>query len=638
MKKYFITFAIFCFIFVSFVSASEKVVSERDQLILNIIKRHDDEIDRANGLPWGYHNAAKGYHSNFDRGTRVHPTRAAMERAVYLLASPYADHHAEGNKVLAKILSFQDCNPQSVTFGLWSWYIEEPLSDMARVDFNWADFQGAVLIIILHDFDNRLQADVLAKAKKSLEYCCRAIIKRNVGPSYTNIAITGATVTAVAGEILRNDEFLDFGRRRILRSLMHFRENGSFNEYNSPAYLPVVIEELERMLYLASDMDCRNAAKELLANTWKMIALRYHVPTGELAGPHSRSYADRLPEKTRNMILARLDGINNKPAQNAVEASVLTPMRRIDDSLKKYFTEIPDKPREVKNLFVKNRVAFDVTGTTWMDAKSTIGTASYHTFWEQSRGLIGYWIIDNNNDDNNVNNNDDNNDDNNANDVKHKNNTGDNNYRNVNLRVKKSTNETVAVLRLRFKHDGNDFASAWGRHYQTDNKIITAIGLLNNQGSMHTSMDRPVDGIFRAKSFEVEYHLDGFGATVRQLDDNKYELSAGLVRIIIHTTPESQFDGKQITWKMKSNLTSATLTGECYNGAEREFVLAKLKNTKIAVGLELLNDKKTKPINSKIKITESNFKTKREGNFYAVVWKNINDKNPLLAPIKPIQK
>ncbi|MDR2346050.1 MAG: hypothetical protein LBE18_08285 [Planctomycetaceae bacterium] len=617
MKIRFTFFLTLFFILNSFVSAAEKSISEREQLILNIIKRHDDEIDSSNGLPWGTHKAAKGYHSNFERGTRVHPTRAAMERAIFLLASPYLNHHEEGNKILSKTLDFQDRDPNSKTFGVWPWYFEEPLNRMAAVDYNWADFQGAILIIILHDFAHRLQPDIRIKAEKSLENCCYAIMKRNVGPAYTNIAVTGATVTAAAGELLRNKDFLDFGRRRILRSLSHFRENYSFNEYNSPAYLPVVIEELERMLYLVADMDCRNAAKELLNSTWKMIAIRYHVPTGELAGPHSRSYSDRLPVKTRNMFLARTNQMNkSKPAQSAAEASVLVPMRSIDDSIKKYFTELPAKPHEVKNLFVKNRLAFDVIGTTWIDSKSTIGSASYHTFWEQARGLIGYWVIDNDND-----------------------NYRNENYRNENLPVKISNNETVAVFRLKFQHDGNDFASAWGRHYQRGNKIITAVGLLSNQGSMHPSMDRPVNNIFRAKSFEIVYHLDGMGARIKQLDGRRYEISAGGIRVIIHTTAESQFDGKPIMWKTESNLTSATLTGVCYKGDNREFDFSKIRNTRIVTGLELLQDSHIQQVNTPIKIVESNFKTKREGNFYAIIWPNINDdKTPLLAPIKPIPK
>jgi hypothetical protein len=37
---------------------------------------------------------------------------------------------------------------------------------MAYVDYNWADFQGAVLAVILHDFSERLSDDVREKAKK----------------------------------------------------------------------------------------------------------------------------------------------------------------------------------------------------------------------------------------------------------------------------------------------------------------------------------------------------------------------------------------------------------------------------------------------------------------------------------------
>jgi hypothetical protein len=620
MFFYLVFFVFWSFVFVS-ESLSESLtesveLSERDRLILNIIKRHDGEVDSSNGLPWGTHNAPKGYHSNFERGTRVHPTRAAMERAIFLLASPYAPHRVEGNKILSRVLELQDSDPSSKTFGLWSWYAEESLERMASVDYNWADFQGAVLVIILHDFSHCLEPTLRLRAERSLEYCCSAIMRRNVGPAYTNIAITGATVTAAAGEILRRVDFLEFGRRRILRSLSHFRASGAFVEYNSPAYLPVVIEELERMLYLVSDIECRKAAKELLTYTWVMLAVRYHVPTGELAGPHSRSYSDRLSLKTRNMIFARLVNSRgqNKPAQSALEASVLVPMRRIDEVLERYFLIMPTKPREVKNLFIKNRPAFDVVGTTWMDTRSVIGTASYHTFWEQSRGLIGYWVIDNG--------------------VA----SGVDNFRNVKSPVIRSSNDTVAVFRLRFKHNGKDFASAWGRHYQKNNRVITAIGLLNNQGSMHPSMDCPRDGIFRASLFEIEYYLDGFGSVVRQIDKYRYELSAGAVRVIIHTMPESRFDGKPIVWKMSSNLTSAVLTGVCYEGKEREFDFAKLGDTRIVLGLELLQDKQTKESDAKIKIVETKFQTKREGNFYAIIWQNLNENEPLLAPIKPTQK
>jgi hypothetical protein len=631
--------------------AVERKVTEREQIILNIIKRHDDEIDPANGLPWGTHNAPKGYHSNFARGTRVHPTRQGMERAVYLLASPFPEHHAAGNTTLEKILELQDKNPTSPTFGVWPWYAEEPLNQMAAVDYNWADFQGAVLIIILHDFAHRLRPEVRANAERSLEYCCRAIIKRNVGPNYTNIAITGATVTAAAGEILRRKEFLDFGRSRILRSLQHYKEVGSFGEYNSPAYFPVVIEELERMLYLVSDKDCRRAAEELLSGTWLMVGLRYHVPTGELAGPHSRSYSDRLPGRTKSMFLARAGQI---PTQNAAEAAVLVPIRQIDDRYKKYFLEIPNEPREVKSLFVKNRTAFNVIGTTWLDKKSTIGTASYHTFWEQSRGLIGYWKIDKNKNKNETESESGNLDNNR---IQSQNEVGKidkvddvDDVDNVDktdsvvlkkLSVKQSDLESVAVLRLRFKHDGNDFASAWGRHYQRGGRIVTAIGLLNNQGSMHPSMDRPANGIFRAKSFEIVYQLDGLDVSVRRLDEFRYELSAGVTSVIVHTTPQSQFDGNPIVWETASTRTTATLTGICYRGKERDFDISKIQNTQIAVGLELLDvaqDGLKNSLTTPIKITESNFQTGREGKFYQVIWQNVNENAPLLAPINPTQK
>ncbi|MDR0703910.1 MAG: hypothetical protein LBF88_02875 [Planctomycetaceae bacterium] len=583
--SFFIAIILFLFIVLGFHSTFAN-----EQVLLEQIKRMQTNIDSQNGLPWGTHGVAKGYHSNFEKGTRVHPTRAAMDYAAYFLASPLKEHQNQGRTLLEKVLALQDKNPESKTFGVWSWYAEESLAQMAYVDYNWADFQGAILAVILHDFSDRLSVELREKAKKSLEYCCRAIIKRNVGPGYTNIAVMGAVVTATAGEILETPEFLDYGRKRIQRNLDYYKETGGFNEYNSPTYTMTVIYELERMLYLVSDSECRAVATELLGEAWKIVAEHYHVPTGEWAGPHARSYSDRLSQQTRNGILTRACVL---PENTVIDSVPLVPMVSVPNTLQHFFTEIPEHPVERCSVFVKRRPEFNVSGTTWMDSTATLGTATYHTFWEQNRGFIGYWT---------------------------------------------SSGLPTPVLRLRFLHNGSDFSSAWGRHRQSGTKIVSAIGLLKDQGSMHPIFDRPgKTGIFNAKSFQIIYQLEAQDATVKTLDSNRFELTAGTIRAAVHVADNCSFDNATIIWKTEQKDHFAAVIGVCYEGEEKAFPFREMGEIRIGTALELLHPD-DKPSESPVKLVESDFETKEDGKFYGVLWPEVNDNKPLLAPLKPTNR
>ena len=583
MKK---TFTI-VFVIVTLLCGLTTTAAEHDKALLAKIAELEARVDPANGFPWGTHGVAKGYHSNFEKGTKVHPTRSAMDFAAYLIASPDAEHRKRGNALLGKVLELQDQNPESRTFGLWSWYAEEPLKEMAAVDFNWADFQGAVIAVILHDYSDRLTDENREKAKKALENCCAAIVKRNVGPGYTNIAIMGATVTAAAGEILDRPEFLEYGRKRIQKSLEHHQQVGGFNEYNSPTYTMVVIYELERMLHLVKDADCRAAAVKLLGEAWKTIAWHYHVPTGEWAGPHSRTYSDRLPPGTRNAILSRVGLTSEKSG-----ADILVPSMSAPEILQHYFRDASSKPVKRMEFYAKGRPYFEVGGISNIGPVLAFGSASYYTFWEQARGLIAYWTMQ---------------------------------------------DAPSAVLRLRFLHDGNDFSSGWGRSLQSDAKILTTVGVVKNQGSMHPHFDKPKDGVFHAQSFEIVFQLDAKDATAKKLDENRFELAAGPVRAVVHTVSGSNFDGRPVIWKIEQKKNLASVVGILYEGEEKAFPFHTMGDMQIATGLELLQGG-DKPTAEKIRFVESDFESKQDGKFYGLVWPGLNDGKPLLAPLKPTNR
>ena len=563
-----------------------------DDIVLELIQQWERRVDPENGFPWGTHGLSKGYHSNLEKGTRVHPARSAIDYASCLLASSDEEHRAKGNAVLARVLDLQDCDPESKTFGIWPWYAEEPLTAMAFPDYNLADFMGAVLVAVLRDYSDRLSDELRAKTKQSLEFACRAIIKRNVGPGYTNIAMMGATVTAAAGEILNRQDFLEYGRMRIKRNLDHFREIGGFNEYNSPTYTMIVVFEMERMLYLVTDSECRAAAGELLDAVMKIIAEHYHVPTGQWAGPHSRAYGDLLNNSHRNGLLTRAGLLSDDAA--VARDSFFVPLVPCSEALRPYFAEIPAQPVERHDVFSKGRPGFDVNGTTWMDATATLGSVSFHSLWEQSRGLIGYWTIPD------------------------------------------SPPAPPAVFRLRFFHDEQDFSSAWARHQQVGPRVLSTFGLLKNLGSMHSSFDRPKDGVFTAKSFRIVYQLAAKGALAKRLDAHRFELAAGPVRAVVHVMENASFDGQPVVWRTEQIDGRASVVGVCYEGNPKAFAIPSMGDIRVAAAVELLQGDEP-PSTAPIQVIDSDLET-NDGPFYGVVWSALGDEVPLLSPRQPTNR
>src|SRR5690606_4772087 len=101
--------------------------------------------------------------------------------------------------VIRAVVALQDTDPLNPTYGIWPWLLEEPLEQMDRPDWNWADFLGARLATILADHAAALPADVADAARVALGHAAWSIFRRNVHLDYTNIAIMGAGVTAAAG-------------------------------------------------------------------------------------------------------------------------------------------------------------------------------------------------------------------------------------------------------------------------------------------------------------------------------------------------------------------------------------------------------------------------------------------------------
>lgn len=485
-----------------------------------------------------------GYHTRVPNGTWAHSTRESLDFALGLLQSN--THVERAHTMIRKVLSLQDTEPISPTYGIWPWLMEEPLAEMAPPDWNWADFCGARLAQMLIDHAALLPTELVQEMSISLGHAAWSIFRRNVGPGYTNIAIMGAGVTLAAGETLEEPRLLDYGQRRLRRLVEHTEHHGGFNEYNSPNYTIVALHECERILQLVRDPTARADTERLRRVAWQTIAEHYHPATEQWAGPHSRTYSDWLYPSTAEY-LSEQTGVLIRPHPKAAFHSRGGPslIRHLPcpADLTDRFRTLPQEVVELKQGFIRRDSKEASTwGTTWLSQHACLGTVNRDSLWVQRRVLLGYW---------------------------------------------RTEEDPAVVLRLRFLHDGKDFASAYVRNVQQGHRALSVINLLTDKGDFHIHLDRPKDGLFDAEDFRVRYDLSGKGVTGRALGQGRFELAAGPHKAIIHTAP-SHFGPYPLEWQLGEEDGKAYLDGLCYAGPRRVFNLEELGEVVIAAGLELL--------------------------------------------------
>jgi hypothetical protein len=489
------------------------------------------------GLSW----KGPDYHTRVSQGSWVHPTRESLDYVLALLRSGRKERAAA---IVSRVLSLQDTDPTSKTYGIWPWLLEESLTEMDPPDWNWADFCGARLAQLLVEHSGDLSGDLIQDTRTALDHAAASIFRRNVGPAYTNIAVMGAGVTLAAGELLDEPRFADYGRRRLRNIVEHTKHHGGFNEYNSPTYTVVTLAECERMLQLVGDPSARADAENLRRAAWQTIAEHYHPGTNQWAGPHSRAYSDWLDIGIAGYLSERT-GIEVRPHPAAVlrdrfegTAPLPSPASLVDR-----FRSPASEETELHSTFiVRGGEDGSTLGTTWMSEDACLGSVSRDNLWDQRRALLGYW---------------------------------------------RTEEDPAVVLRLRFLHDGRDFSSACVRNHQSGPRILTAVGLLTGMGDAHHQLDPTSDGAFDAEDFRVRYQLVGEGAAGGELGDGRFELSAGSHRVVIHTTP-GRFGEHELTWEMEQAERQVCLDGVCYRGPLQRFDPAELGDVVVVAGLELL--------------------------------------------------
>ncbi len=436
---------------------------ERRQAFLRALGRVDAQYDPAVQMLRGEFSSP-GYHTTLTGGT-VHRTRESLEYAVALLDSDEPSRLPRAEAILRRVIGLQDQDPNSPTYGIWPWFLEEPLERMSPPDWNWADFCGVQLLQVVVDHMDRLAEDLRQKVRDSVLHAARSIRRRDVGPGYTNIALMGTYVTLVAGERLDDRGLFTYGKERLKKFYDYTEQTGSFTEYNSPTYTCVAIEEISRMIRHVRD----EASQELLTSlnrfAWYHVACRFHAQSKQWSGPHSRSYSTLLSPETLAFLQRGVsEDIKLVPQDRAWESldahrlGIACPTDHLSG-----FRDIVI-PRTETEAFVHTHTNdSDTIGRTWLHPDFSLGSVNISDLWNQRRPLVGYW----------------------------------------------QTSVGPAAVRIRCLHDGYDYASATLLTVQDKGDVLGAVLFATDRGDTHISLDKIAGATIQARDLRVRLQFEG---------------------------------------------------------------------------------------------------------------------------------
>lgn len=537
--------------------------SEADKaLIIEDVVKVDDKFDpQYNALKVYIPETANRYHS-----TRVgmdnHPVRRASRYAVQLLETGDPGYIKRAHKVIEAIIAAQDQDRSSETYGIWPYYFEEPLDQMNKPDWNWADFNSVQLLEAYMKYNDLLPHDLKEKMKESIIHASYSIKKRDVKPGYTNIAIMGTLVTHLAGQLFDVADLQEYAAMRMKRFYDYTKELGGFVEYNSPTYTRVALNELMRMKQYILDPATLEMVDYCYHTGWKVLATHFHQPTGQLAGPHSRSYSTLIRKPFYNFLYTASGG-KIKIADATRPDEYFKLQHKIPDDLISYFT---DKPQERVQIDTFSLGENPPIGYTYLTEDYCFGTVNRSTTWQQRRPYIIYW----------------------------------------------SNGRTTRYLRIRLLHDFEDFGIGNIFSIQQKNEALTAMNFATNGGDYHISIDRLKEGKFKAMDIRLRFEMlgselkdqishrsDGFAVGDGDLKVNINMLHAifGDHEIIVEKGGEDHltwvdfviYDGDEKDFDL-TQLDEACFAWQTYigkdlgNPTETQIVVGKENLLKIAIG------------------------------------------------------
>ncbi|MDQ1910722.1 hypothetical protein RAC89_09575 [Paenibacillus sp. GD4] len=496
--------------------------------------------------------SSPGYHTTIKQADFVHPVRETMDYALALLDGGDPTYRQRAFDIMGQVVSLQDPNPQSPTYGIWSWFWEEPLAKMAPPDWNWADFIGKRLLLVLIRHGDVLPSELSGLIRQAIGHSCEAIIKRNVGPDYTNIAIMGAFVTLIAGERLENSRYAEYGLARLKRLYDYTMQTGAFLEYNSPPYSTLAILELSALAVYTASEEARQITNELLEGTWQTIAEHYHPLLKQWSGPHARSYSSFLDPVRRSFLHAACRGevpfISEEEFQYDTEwygQGVACPERVLE-----LFAELPGV-RELRQDLPPNQAFSTRTAYTYMTPSYSLGTFNHNVMWNQCRNLLAY--LD-------------------------------------------AGEQEQCYVRLRVLHDGYDFCSAVFKSNQKHGSVLYGIQFALDGGDTHVNLD-PIHGRMTASDLRIrlETGCTGQAPSWERLGDEVYRTRIGQTALTVRGLYGGMSGLGPFRWETAAEGTASYLDLVVYEGEAAPIDFHAMEEALFCFALTLSEDTVLQP-------------------------------------------
>jgi hypothetical protein len=486
-------------------------------------KRYDPEGKMITATLHGYN-----YHTDAESGV-FHDIRSSFWYAASLLDLGDKQYTQRAFDVIEKTISLQDQDPNSKSYGVWPYYMEEPLATKkAPIDYNWADFNAVTLLDVWMEHQEEIPAALKPTIKNSIILAAKAIQKRNVGPGYTNIAIMGTYVTYTVSHLFDLPEMEDYAQKRLKTFYDYTLDKGGFTEYNSPTYSIVALDELYHMKMHIMEPSAKQMIDSLYSIGWEMIARHYHQPTGQWAGPHSRSYGTLVGPSFYAMLK---DGSNGKIVTGIDEKQGNMNIRhQIPEYLLHYFLS-PGFPRTETDVFEKAEP--QIIGTCYMTDKYALSTSNLSSLWIQRRPFLAYW--------------------------------GD--------------VQNPKYLQVRFLHDDYDFTAVNFQSQQKENNVLAGISFATNGGDKHPYFDRLKDGKFKAKDLRLRFEFGNVkieDLTVPSSNNAVCSIKLNGIQFNFQLY-ETIFDQLKGHWEKGGNGRASWIDFVIYSGAEVDFNLSEMK-------------------------------------------------------------
>lgn len=515
------------------------------------------------------------YHTDADSGV-FHAVRPSLAYAIVLLDAGGRELRERAFKIIEKVISLQDTVSASKTCGIWPYYLEEPLATKKTPpDPNWADFCGVNLLDILMTHHAAIPSGLKKKIRTSLIFAARAIQKRNMGPHYTNISLMGSYVTFLTSHLFDIPDMKAYARKRMEHFYNYTLQLGGFSEYNSPNYTLVALDVLQRMKMHIADQRMSDMIDSLYYMGWNMVARHFHKPSGQWAGPHSRSYST-LAEPGFYVLLNQASaGKINIPVEpeNGAGSKEKIPNLKIKhtipENLLHYFLQ-PEYPRTETDTFTMEEP--HIVGTTYFTDQYAFSSANRSLLWTQRRPFLVYC----------------------------------------------GSAQQPRYIQARFLHDYYDFSSAIFYSKQDKNKLLAAINFITDGGDRHISGYFKIkDAKFKAKDLRLRFEI-GPSAEIKDwvvpketTSPFRFSMDNLAFNVQLYYSAFGNFKGY---WQTGGDKNTSWIDYVIYSGEEKEIDLNKIKAAILGFTFCVGSDTEKIPeVNPDVMIRDSTMRVEWEG-------------------------